>query len=57
MGDLRHSDDPNASDIQKASKVKEWVMASLEEQDRIIVEEISPEAFKDHPNDYKHVSL
>ena len=55
LGDLRHSDDSKISDIEKASKVKEWVMSSLEAQDRIVVKEISPEAFKNHPTDYHHV--
>ena len=55
LGDLRHSDDSKISDIEKASKVKEWVMSSLEAQDRIVVKEISSEAFKNHPTDYHHV--
>ena len=55
LGDLRHSDDSKISDIEKAAKVKEWVMSSLEAQDRIVVKEISPEAFKNHPTDYDHV--
>ena len=52
LGDLRHSDDSKISDIGKASKVKEWVMSSLEAQDRIVVKEISPEAFKNEPNQH-----
>ena len=56
LGDLRHSDDPASSDIGKASKLKEWVMSSLEAQDRIVVKEISSDAFKSHPNTYNHVS-
>ena len=56
LGDLRHSDDPTSSDIGKASKVKEWVMSSLEAQDRIVVKEISSDAFKSQPNTYNHVS-
>ena len=55
LGDLRHADDSNISDIAKASKVKEWVMSSLEAQDRIVVKEISPEAFKNEPNQHSHV--
>ena len=56
LGDLRHSNDPSFSDIGKASDVKEWVMSSLEAQDRIVVKAISAEAFKNKPNEYKHVS-
>ena len=56
LGDLRHSDDPTSSDIGKASKLKEWVLSSLEAQDRIVVKEISSDAFKSHPNTYNHVS-
>ena len=55
LGNLQHSDDPMVSDIQKALKVKEWVLSSLEAQDRIVVKEISPEAFKNQPNEYHHV--
>ena len=56
LGDLRHTtDDSNISDIEKASKVKEWVMSSLEAQDRIVVKEILPEAFKNEPNQHSHV--
>ena len=57
LGDLRHSDDSKLSDIEKASSVKEWVMSSLEAQDRIVVKAITPEAFKNKPNEYKHVSV
>ena len=55
LGDLRHTEDSNISDIGKATKVREWVMSSLEAQDRIIVKEISPEAFKNEPNQHSHV--
>ena len=57
LGDLRHAEDSNISDIAKASKVKEWVMSSLEAQDRIVVKEISPEAFKNEPNQHSHVGF
>ena len=56
LGDLRHPEDSNISDIGKATKVREWVMSSLEAQDRIVVKEISSDAFKSHPNTYNHVS-
>ena len=56
LGDLRHADDSKVSDIAKATKVKEWVMSSLEAQDRIVVKEISPDAFKSEPNQHSHVS-
>ena len=56
LGDLKHSVDNEINDIKRASNVKEWVLALLEAQDRIVIKEITPEAFKDHPNEYKHVS-
>ena len=36
-------------------KVKNWVINRLETKDRIVVKAITSEAFKNHPDDFKHV--
>lgn len=40
-----------------AARVKAWVMDRLEASDRIVVKTITSEAFKSHPDDFKHVLL
>ena len=42
---------------QSAERVKQWIIERLEATDRIVVKEITSQAFKSHPNEFKHVLL
>ena len=59
-GDFKHySRDLKVSKnvTQSAERVKQWVIERLEANDRIVVKEITSQAFKSHPDDFKHVLL
>lgn len=53
--DLQEEDPGQVLDSERADQVKSWIVDKLEEHDRIVVQAISSEAFKNQPNDFKHV--
>ena len=59
-GDFKHYSrdlkvDKNVT--QSAERVKQWIIERLEATDRIVVKEITSQAFKSHPDEFKHVLL
>ena len=51
------SNDNKEDDAFKAAKAKQWIVDRLEEQERIVVQSITSEAFKSQPNEFKHASI
>ena len=56
-GDFKHYSrdlkvDKNVT--QSAERVKQWIIERLEATDRIVVKEITSQAFKSHPDEFKH---
>lgn len=41
---------------KSAQRVKQWIIERLEANDRIVVKEITSQAFKSSPDEFKHVS-
>ena len=57
--DLKHyqrdlKQDKNVT--KSAQRVKQWIIERLEANDRIVVKEITSQAFKSSPDEFKHVS-
>jgi hypothetical protein len=53
----RHDLKSDKNVTKSAERVKQWIIERLEANDRIVVKEITSEAFKSNPEDFKHVLL
>jgi hypothetical protein len=53
----RHDVKSDKNVTKSAERVKQWIIERLEANDRIVVKEITSEAFKSNPEDFKHVLL
>ena len=45
-----------ANFTKSAERLKQWIIERLEANDRIVIKEITSDAFKTSPDDFKHVS-